>query len=320
MWFRVSSKKGGQNLFRIALMSFVIILPFANAQDSTDPLPEGESSPYVMKFKGMLPEILPIPGDPRPYEASPYATQIDKALAYMAYKERDPNRLFWLWLLDYLQRRYGLHERYSLRVTQSPQLWGETPPTLGNMQRLIQPDFDPTEEAIKSVQDPLERIALQSLYCDIHRPSVTLVTEMNHRVREGMSPILPTVGLAFLWLRENDCLVSDRNFMEVRDGLAVKFRNHLRENGVSTYMVGHALALMFALGHGDMVDPEWLKAVAESQNEDGGWPGYGIGKNKSPSEGPNTVMILWTLLQHALPDAPKVPMIPRPEEGEDNIR
>jgi hypothetical protein len=295
--------------FLPVFIGIALAIPMAFGEDQ--PLPDQtkpEEGVTVMRFKGMLPEVLPIPGDPRPYADSPYASQIDKALAYMAYKDRSPNRLFSLALLDYLQRRYGLHERYSLKITYASHLQGESAKDLGKFQRLIDPDFKIDEETILN-SEPQERLALQALYYDLYPSQDTLLVEMKKYIDQGMSPFLPSIGFSFFWLRDNGFLASNRDYMLIRDGLAVAFRNHLRERGLDAYMVGQCLAFLFALGHSDMVEEIWLKTAAEAQNEDGGWPGGFISGQKGTSDDAATINILWALMQHALPNAPSTPMV-----------
>ena len=293
------------------LLALALFSPDVRAEETGAPetVAQKDGTP-VMRLVGMLPEVIPIPGDPRPYADSPYAEQIDRALAYMAYKDRDPNRLFWLVLLDHLQKRYWLHERYSLKSTHAPHLRDEPMGDLGNFHRLVDPEFKVDPETIASAES-YERLALQALYCDLYPTDVSLLEEMHEVVRHGMSPFLPSVGMAFLWLRDNTCLSDDPKFMLVRDGLAVSLRNHLRYEGVATFMVGQSLAILFALGYSDMVNESWLKTIAEAQNADGGWPGINISEQKGASDGAATIHILWALLQHAMPNAPAISLVPK---------
>lgn len=282
----------------------------APAAEKTDETP-------VMHFKGMLPAEIPIPGDPRPYSASPYAAQIDKALAYMAFKDRDPNRMYWLVLLDYLQRRYMLHERYALKSTLAPHLKEEGLTGLGNFQRLVDPEFVVPEDVLQSAE-PLEQLALRALYCDVYPIDDALFKEIAAKANEGMSPYVPTLGMAFLWLRENGCLNQNREEMLARDALAVCMRNHLREKGVYGYMTGQCLALLYALGHRQMVDEAWIEEIAGAQNADGGWPGILRQGVKGMSDGAATIHMLWALFEHALPEVRPMPLyvrtVPEPHE------
>ncbi len=272
------------------------------------PKPTAES----IRFKGGLPEVLPIPGDIRPYAKSPYATQIDKALAYLAFKDRDSNRNYRLVLWDDMQRKYGLPERYSLKATRAPHLLDDMKDDLGNMKRLTDPNFKVELSAIENAS-PLERIALRALYCDIYPVETTLLDEMNEMIQQGMSPFLPTLGIAYLFLRDHGCLKEDAKRMLVRDALAVKFRNHLRDNGLNAYMAGQALALLFEIGHGEMVEENWLTSIAKAQNKDGGWSVAPGSDDSGATNGMTTTHVLWALLEHALPDAPDTPLVRKAE-------
>ncbi|NLV42959.1 MAG: hypothetical protein GXY07_00500 [Candidatus Hydrogenedentes bacterium] len=285
----------------------------ASSQDVPEASPASSTAKTVLHLKGGLPEVLPIPGDPRPYAKSPYANQIDKALAFLAFKDRDSNRLYRLVLLDYLQRKYCLHERYSLKATYAPHLQDASFGDLGNMKRLIDPGFKADATVIENAS-ALERIALKSLYCDIYPVEASLLDEMNTMIQEGMSPFVPTLGIAYLWLRDHGCLAGDPKLMLVRDALAVKLKKHLQDNGLSTYMVGQALALLFEIGHAEMVQEDWIKTVAETQNEEGGWATAPGPDSTGASNGMTTTHLLWALLEHALPNAPATPMV-RPATG-----
>lgn len=285
------------------------------AQTTSEDTPEAPSASATAKttlhLKGGLPEVLPIPGDPRPYAKSPYANQIDKALAFLAFKDRDTNRLYRLVLLDYMQRKYCLHERYSLKATYAPHLQDASFGDLGNMKRLINPGFKADPATIEKAS-ALERIALKALYCDIYPVEASLLDEMNTMIQEGMSPFVPTLGIAYLWLRDHGCLAGDPKIMLVRDALAVKFRKHLQDNGLSTYMVGQALALLFETGHREMVQEDWIQTIAKTQNDEGGWPTSPGPDSTDASNGMTTTHLLWALLEHALPNAPATPMV-RPD-------
>lgn len=282
----------------------------ATSQDATETRPDISTAKVTLHLKGGLPEVLPIPGDPRPYADSPYAKQIDKALAYLVFKDRDVNRLYRLVLLDYMQRKFCLHERYSLKATYAPHLQDASLGDLGNLKRLIDPGFKVDLATIEKASS-LERIALKALYCDIYPVDTSLLDEMNTMIQEGMSPFVPTVGIAYLWLRDHGCLAGEQKLMLVRDALAVKFRNHLRDDGLNTYMVGQALALLFETNHAEMVDESWLKTIAETQNEEGGWStAPGNPDSTGASNGMTTTHILWALLEHAVPNAPATPMVP----------
>ena len=130
----------------VVMMAFVMLAPDTAAEEASvserdvPQKPSREPAP-VLRFKGGFPEQLPIPGDPRPYAGSPYATQIDKALAFLAFKDRDSNRNYRLVLLDYMQRKFGLHNRYSLKATRAPHLPDVSSEDLGNMKRLTDPDY-----------------------------------------------------------------------------------------------------------------------------------------------------------------------------------
>lgn len=296
-------------------LTCAIGMPAAVAADVAEESPAGpRETTNTLRLKGGLPETIPIPGDIRPYAKSPYATQIDKALAFLAFKDRDSNRQYRLVLLDYMQRKYGLHERYSIQATRAPHLLDDQRDDLGNIKRLIEPDFKVERSVIKNAP-PLERVALQALYCDVYPVEISLLDEMNEMIQKGMSPFLPTLGIAYLWLRDHGCFAGEPKLMLVRDALAVKFRNHLRDDGLNAYMAGQALALLFEVGHGEMVQEDWLATVANAQHEDGSWDLATAVNDAGKGNGMTTAHVLWALLEHAQPDAPDTPLIRERDAG-----
>ena len=304
--------------FNRALWSTALILallvPAARAADAAATAVETHKTapvagPDALKLKGGLPEVLPIPGDPRPYADSVYAMQIDRALAYLVFKDRGPNRYFRMILLDYLQRRFQLHERYSLHATTAPHLNGGQTEDLANFKRLTDPQFVVDASVIEGAES-MERLVLRALYCDAYPLEPAFLDEIITEVNNGVPVFLPSLAMAYLWMRDNGCLVSEPKFFLLRDSLAVKFRNNLQQDGVSAFLGPQSFAMLFALDHPEMVEELWLVKFAEAQNEDGGWPGRLISGQKGMSEGLATVHVLWALLEHALPNSPRTPMLP----------
>lgn len=297
-----------------AVLVLALLVPVARAADAPAAAVGTQKAapvagPDTLRLKGGLPEVLPIPGDPRPYGDSAYAAQIDRALAYLAFKDRGPNRLFRMVLLDYLQRRFQLHERYSLHATTAPHLSGAEAEDLANFKRLTDPNFI-VEASVIDKAESVERLALRALYCDVYPQESGFLDEMNTEVNKGVPLFLPSLAMAYLWMRDNGCLVSEPKFFLFRDSLAVKFRNNLQQGGAFASMASQSLSMLFALDHPEMVEELWVVKFAEAQNDDGGWPGKLIEGQKGMSDGLATVHVLWALLEHALPNAPRVPMLP----------
>ncbi len=303
----------GISVFIVVAAGFALPVAFAEEtsvsnQEGEVSVPTPKKAVPVLHFKGGLPQELPIPGDPRPYANSPYATRIDKALAFLAFKDRDSNRNYRLVLLDYMQRKYGLHERYSLKATRAPHLAEASSEDLGHLKRLTDPEYKVALSVIEEAS-PFERLVLKALYCDVYPAEISFLDEMNTMIQEGMSPFLPTLAIAYLWLYDHRCFFGEPKLMLVRDALAVKFRNHLRDNGLNAPMSGQAMALLFEIGHGDMVEEDWLTTAAKAQNEDGSWDAALGGEGTGKVNGMTTTHMLWALLEHAQPHAPDTAMI-----------
>ncbi len=276
-----------------------------------------ETGAETITFKGLLPETLPIPGDPRPFKSSPYAEQIDKALAYMAFKNRDANRQVPLVILDYLQRRYGLHQRYSLSVQLAPHLTQAADMSVDErFLRLTQPGHHIDREVIEA-EESHQRLLLRALYCCDYPMEEEILNDFDVMLKVDNDIMFVSVGVAYLWLQHNGCASGDTKYIRIRDEIAVKLRAMLRRGGASAELSHMALCILYGLGHGKMVEEDWIDALAKTQNEDGGWSTRHYPEQEVPSDGNATIHALWALLEHALPDAPQVPLLPRPDGAEN---
>jgi hypothetical protein len=259
----------------------------------------------------------PWPGDPRPYEASPQAKNIDLALRYLLL-DNDPDRWMNLAVLDYLQRKFGLHARYSIASMYVPadQPWMKVEVAVP-FGRLASPfhKHDPGGAA-ENVKDFVKAMEV-GLYSDRFPPPPDFVTRLRgeleeHRGKGGIHDYAVTHhALAFHWMTENNVAWK----YEGSKGLRPEFGNALAEivtrNGPDKDVSYEAMAFLQYMGLRSMVKQEWIGAAAAAQRPDGGW---GYKPDTGPSHGHPTVLALWALLENALPDAPAVTWVQRTEE------
>lgn len=259
----------------------------------------------------------PWPGDPRPYEASPHAKNIDLALRYLLL-DNDPHRWMNLAVLDFLQRKFGLHPRYSIANMYVPadQPWmkAEVAVPFG---RLASPfhKYDPGDAA-DNVGDFVKAMEV-GLYADRFPPPPEFVTLLRgelvtNRGRGGMHDYAVTHhALAFHWMTENNVAWKYNGSKGLRPEFANAMAEIITRNGPDKDISYESMAFLLYMGFRSMVKPEWLDAVAAAQRPDGGW---GYKPDTGPSHGHPTVLALWALLENALPDVPQITWVQRSEE------
>ena len=300
--------------FAAAAVLFPLFAAAAAAADSAPPMvPRSGSSPVPAPKDGEW----PWPGDPRPYEASPYAKNIDLALWYMLLNN-DPDRWMQLTVLDYLQRKFGLHTRYRISSMYVPedQPWMNTQ-DIAQFGRLATPfhQHDPGDAA----QTPRDFVKAMEvgLYSDRFPPPPDFVTRlraelMDNRGKGGIFDYAVTHhALAFHWMTENNVAWT----YEGSKGLRPEFANAMVEiitrNGPDKDISYESMAFLQYMGFRSMVKLVWIDAVAAAQRPDGGW---GYKPDTGPSHDHPTVLALWTLLEFALPDVPAVTWVQRSED------
>lgn len=270
------------------------------------------------------PGVPPVPyeGDARPYADSPYAAHIDKAINYLYY-DRTPDRWPALALLDFLQRKFGLDRRYTHANMFSPQMQAlADTKDLSIMGRLVDPSHQYDPSAFK-VDNWTFRAMVQVLYCDrfplpddFTRTLFDKIAALDKADRTPFENLEAAVlGRVLVWGAENGCVSADTpQFGEAREKLAAILRKILLDNG-PTGMIGcQAITTLDYLGKRKLVDKDWLDALATTQLSNGGWSQSKTDRKNTDSH--TTALALWALLEHSMPTAPKVPMIPQPPGGE----
>lgn len=304
--------------FLTVVLAAAFLLPLCGAAGaaSTCAPPAGPSAATspVTEAKG---GEWPWPGDPRPYEASPHAKNIDLALRYLLL-DNDPDRWMDLAVLDFLQRKFGLHPRYSINNMYVPadQPWMKADQAVP-FGRLASPfhQHDPGSAA-DDVGDFVQAMVV-GLYSDRFPPPPEFVTLLRgklaeNRGRGGIYDYAVTHhALAFHWMTENNVAWK----YEGSKGLRPEFANAMAEiitrNGPDKDISFESMAFLLYMGFRSMVKPEWLDAAAAAQRPNGGW---GYKPDTGPSHGHPTVLALWALLENALPDVPQITWVQRSEE------
>lgn len=243
----------------------------------------------------------------RPYAASPRAGAIDAALGFLSRPEQQQRPSWQTYaLLDYLQRRFGLDQRYSMEQAYPREAWSADDVKMAaRFGRLVDPEFVIETPALAKDADWLTNFMVRSLYCDIVPADDAFLQEMaDQYARDQARPepgyVTTHVVLCAQWLREREC--ADRaaveakipRFAEALEGIAS------RERG-ETDLAFEAMMLLYYTGQGVRIWDKWIDTMAGLQRPSGAW-GYDLSR---PDDGHPTVMALWVLLEQALPGAPK---------------
>lgn len=303
---------------RTRLLSGVLAAAFLGLLCAAGSVSAGETTvPATAPVTEATGNEWPWPGDPRPYEASPHAKSIDQALRFMLL-DNDPNRWLNLAVLDYLQRKFGLHPRYSINSMYVPadQPWMKADEAVP-FGRLASPFHQHNPgDAPEDARDFVKAMVV-GLYADRFPPPPDYVTRLRaeleaNRGKGGMHDYAVVYhALAFHWMMENNVAWK----YEGGKGLRPEFANAMVEiitrNGPDKDVSFASMAFLQYMGFRSLVKPEWIDAVAAAQRSNGGW---GYKPDTGPSHGHPTMLALWALLEHALPDVPAVTWVQRTEE------
>jgi hypothetical protein len=236
----------------------------------------------------------------------------DRALAYFTTQvhEIDPS---WSSIFDYLHRRFGLE--LTLASGRSPhgaREGLERPELFAVYRRLVDPSARVTKRQIAELETPIDRMTASALYCDrIPLPADWL--EILGKASRLSAYALTHAAVAARWTLENDCFselaLTPLHFEQVDLlELLIQEREALAErHEVATDIWIEAIALLYYLGEGPRVRPEWIEAVLAAQRGDGGWPNH----PREPRSHPHpSALALWVLLESLHPDAPATRWIP----------
>lgn len=289
-----------------------------NESDASSHEGQADADAHTVVLKGGVPEKFPFPDDPRPYLNSPYAEKMDKALAYVIYKNRDVNRLYSLLLMDYLQRKFGLHERYALKATFAPHLRDESD-KLDEVKygRFLNANHTIEASVIEEASEQ-EKAVLKALYCDQYPMSEKDMQAFYDLADQGLTFQLFQCANSYIWMRDKGCAKGSEKLQNTKEITAAKLRRLIMDNAVDATPEYMAVGFLYGLGKADLVQEEWIAAIANHQRPDGGWASQYQEDHSGQGMLDATVFALWALLEHALPDMPDTPWLPNPEKDAAN--
>jgi len=335
----------------IRLMTLAVLaaglagLPYAHAQDSAPAAPAAENAKsgnvappaenagsVPPNYKSRIPQMpgdFPWPGDPRPYGDSRWASHIDRALWFML-NDRAAARWTHIAILDFLQRRFGLHERYRAVNQLKPDLGVTiTPVEQERYFRLTEPGFR-FRGTIPEKLDTMDDFMTAALYCDVMPiPEDTIaqmISKMNYvdslppKDRMGTFKMIADyfythLALSLQWLQEKGCVTDQAGANELRERLIRAMEKLISQNGPDTDLGIECMAMLCYLRVPGRVKPAWVEKMVAAQLPDGGWANaYDLKAPELVSNGHTTILALWVLLEQAVPKINDVPWVARASE------
>jgi len=251
---------------------------------------------------------LPLPAPGRPYAGSPNAAAIDAALGFLLRHEKQERPSWQVYaLLDYLQRRFGLDEKYRIENAFPREVWPEYDLEMAALfGRLADNTFRGDVALLPREPADLNRFLAGSLYCDQHPVDAAFIQQLLDLyeadcARPAPGYIATHVILACQWLRELGC---DQGFPELEtqwSGFPGLLETIINRENAETDLAFEAIMLLYYMGEGDRVWDAWVDIVRRLQRPTGAW-GY---RPEDADHGHPTVLALWVLLEQALPGAEK---------------
>lgn len=215
----------------------------------------------------------------------------------------------------FLHRRYGLAafadtaEKYEAHLNRPPKKGSAPPGAVRLFHRLVHPGASFSPSDLDALTTEWDRLTVRALYCDQAPTPPDFGEQLTEAVETG-GYHLTHAGMAIAWLRDNECPVPlDDTDLEA---LAEKLADVI-ESEPPGDIPFEAAGVLHYLGFSDRVPGEFVVALLDAQNEDGGWA---FGPNRPGSHWHPTLLALWALFEHvSTPSAPFVPPAPATTDG-----
>jgi len=236
---------------------------------------------------------------------------LDRAVAYFARDVRDADPT-WASLFGYLRRRFG----FELVLADGLQPERATKANATALERVYLRLEDPaasvTRRQVADLPTAIDRITATGLHCDrIGLPSDWLDV-LRKATRAGGYALTHSV-LALQWTLENRCLpklaaVGLQAEQSERLQALIERRHALAErHDVSVDIWFEAVVMLYYLGDGERVRPDWVADLRALQRPDGGWPIHPDAGHSNPH---TTALAIWVLLEQLQPGTPPIAWIP----------
>ncbi len=262
------------------------------------------------RFTVVAPPAKPYADEP--YAQSPHAAAIYAGLEYVrnhGFLDEPSWQVYAA--LDYLQRRFGLDERYALEQAYTSDLWRDHEQEIMLlMGRMTDPDHVIDAALLEDDEFYLVHVMVRAMYCDHYPVDAAFVDEVLARYDENVARSTPSypethIVLSFQWMRELGC---DAPYPQIEarwNEFALVLAQMVKTAKAEADIAFEAMAFLYYIGRGDLVQDAWIEAMLSLQRPNGAW-GY---MPDAPDNGHPTVLAVWTLLEHALPEAERQPWL-----------
>ncbi len=316
---------GGLCVVALALMA--VLFWTSRGERETPALPA--SAPAVAP-EPVAEEVQASPEAPKrvitgPHAHSPYAEAIEDGLNFAATHDQYHPADWQVWaILDYLQRKFGLDEKYAIANTCPPERLDENNREMALlMGRLVDPTYRVALGVIDTTDNPITRTMARAMYCDVYPVGAAFVEE-TLAVLDRESPpgnkladyVKTHYILSLHWMGENGCAEAFPQIAAARDRFADILVAIAEKEKMKTDLAFEAIAFLYYLGFSDRVSEAWVSQVAAMQFPGGGWVYEPDLQDMDMAHGHATALATWVLLEHALPEAPDIPWVAAPKLAE----
>ena len=248
-----------------------------------------------------------------PYAHSPYAANIEDGLNFALTHDQHHPADWQVWaILDYLQRKFGLDEKYAIANTCPPERLSERLNEDNRemavlMGRMVDPAHRVPREVIDATDNPIMRTMARALYCDVYPVDAVFVDETLDVLDRASPPgnkladyVKTHYILSLHWMVENICAEAFPQIAAARERFADILVAIAEKEKMKTDLGFEAIAFLYYLGFSDRVSEAWVSQVAAVQFPSGGWVYEPDLQDTDMAHGHATVLAVWVLLEHAL--------------------
>lgn len=264
-------------------------------------------SVLALAVVGITIVLLKIPAFPDGSKPAAYETSINTGLAYLKDNEEQIAYSQWF-ILDYLQRKYGLDEAFSARNREiSPPQEEDSLQEFHVHKRIAYPDQLINELPLEGASS-MRQMMMMAAHCD-HIP---LPADYEQLVRKNIQAgdyDMTHVAFSLERMKENGCAFPAELDKELRDDVSQRMVDLAKDISTKPDLRYEAVAFLMHMGRRDLVQAEWIKQIVQQQQPDGGWK---VNHEDSASNDHATVLALLALLEYSRPNAPNEPMLRRP--------
>jgi hypothetical protein len=207
-------------------------------------------------------------------------------------------------LFEFLHRKFKLPWMKPIAEKFQTDVKGDPESRISWVLRMFDASYE--SHILHNALDGTDRLLNHALYCkDRAFSEDAFFADIHHYTNLGQYELTHAAG-AQEWAAELGCIGRTGRWAALRANqirMMMQEAAHLEQ--VDDLYV-NILSILYYVGAGKSVKPEWLAKVVSAQRTDGGWGARGFA---SESNDHTTLHAVWTLLEAALPSRLQVPML-----------